>query len=162
MTESGIFKIAIKLSPDARPAYLEQACGADAILRRDVESLLHEHDCLAGSPAEHPLMRSSSEGDKGCCSTERPSDFKREFGTTSSARAKRSSVEDRTGTTFRRAKGDRCLGAVDSFESRFSPRRTMFSSRNQPRRRSAFDDRGVAVRRDLESRLLHNDHRQSR
>jgi hypothetical protein len=60
MTESGIFKIAIKLAPEERAAYLSQACGTDADLRRDVESLLHEHDCSAGSPAERPLTRTSS------------------------------------------------------------------------------------------------------
>jgi hypothetical protein len=64
MTESGIFKVAIQLSPEDRPAYLEQACGDDAALRRDVESLLHEHDCLAGSPAGHPLIRSASGDDQ--------------------------------------------------------------------------------------------------
>ena len=64
MTESGIFKVAIQLSPEDRPAYLKQACGADEVLRREVESLLHEHDCLAGSPAEHPMIGSSSEGDE--------------------------------------------------------------------------------------------------
>jgi hypothetical protein len=65
MTESGIFKMAIKLSPEERPAYLNQACGADAVLRRDIESLLHEHDRLAGSSAEGPLRRSVSGGDQG-------------------------------------------------------------------------------------------------
>jgi hypothetical protein len=65
MTESGIFKIAIKLSPEERPAYLDQACGADAVLRRDVESLLHEHESLAGSTAGSPLRGSASGSDQG-------------------------------------------------------------------------------------------------
>ncbi len=43
-SESGIFKAAINLPADDRAAYLEQACGTDAELRRDVESLLRAHD----------------------------------------------------------------------------------------------------------------------
>ena len=37
MSESGIFKAAVKLSPDQRAAYLGQACGANVELRREVE-----------------------------------------------------------------------------------------------------------------------------
>jgi serine/threonine protein kinase/tetratricopeptide (TPR) repeat protein len=48
MSESGIFKAAVKLPPDARAAYLDQACGSDAALRGEVESLLHAHDTSAG------------------------------------------------------------------------------------------------------------------
>ena len=44
MSESGIFKAAVKLPPDRRAAYLDQACGSDAELRREIESLLHAHD----------------------------------------------------------------------------------------------------------------------
>ena len=44
MTESGIFKAAVKLPPDRRAAYLDQACGSDAALRGEIESLLHAHD----------------------------------------------------------------------------------------------------------------------
>ena len=44
MSESGIFKAAVKLPPDRRAAYLDQACGADARLRAEIESLLHAHD----------------------------------------------------------------------------------------------------------------------
>jgi eukaryotic-like serine/threonine-protein kinase len=44
MSESGIFKVAVKLPPDRRVAYLEQACGSDAELRAEIESLLHAHD----------------------------------------------------------------------------------------------------------------------
>ena len=40
MSESGIFKAAIRLPPDERSAYLDRACGTDAELRKDVESLL--------------------------------------------------------------------------------------------------------------------------
>src|SRR5271156_1427459 len=44
MSESGIFKAAVKLPPDRRAAYLDQACGADAQLRGEIESLLHAND----------------------------------------------------------------------------------------------------------------------
>ena len=39
MSESGIFKVAVKLPPDRRAAYLDQACGSDAQLRAEIESL---------------------------------------------------------------------------------------------------------------------------
>ncbi|MGO9922542.1 MAG: protein kinase domain-containing protein [Isosphaeraceae bacterium] len=48
MSESGIFKAAVKLPPDRRVAYLDEACGSDAELRREVESLLHAHDTSGG------------------------------------------------------------------------------------------------------------------
>ena len=48
MSESGIFKAAVKLPPDRRAAYLDQACGSDAELRREIESLLHAHDATGG------------------------------------------------------------------------------------------------------------------
>ncbi len=48
MTESGIFKAAVKLPPDRRAAYLEQACGSDAELRGEIESLLHAHETSCG------------------------------------------------------------------------------------------------------------------
>ena len=48
MSESGIFKAAVKLPPDRRAAYLDQACGADAELRAEIESLLHAHDATGG------------------------------------------------------------------------------------------------------------------
>ena len=37
MSESGIFKVAVKLPPDRRAAYLDQACGSDAELRAEIE-----------------------------------------------------------------------------------------------------------------------------
>ena len=40
MSESGIFKAAVKLPPDRRAAYLDQACGSNAELRHEIESLL--------------------------------------------------------------------------------------------------------------------------
>jgi eukaryotic-like serine/threonine-protein kinase len=48
MSESGIFKAAVKLPPDRRAAYLDQACGSDADLRGEIESLLHAHDATYG------------------------------------------------------------------------------------------------------------------
>ncbi len=58
MTESGIFVVAVKLrSPEARAAYLDEACGDNADLRRQVEDLLRLHDekgiCLE-QPADAP------------------------------------------------------------------------------------------------------------
>ena len=44
MSESGIFKAAVKLSPDRRAAYLDEACAADPALRGEVEALLRAHD----------------------------------------------------------------------------------------------------------------------
>jgi serine/threonine protein kinase len=44
MSDSEIFKGAVKLPPDRRQEYLDQACGANPELRREVESLLREHD----------------------------------------------------------------------------------------------------------------------
>src|SRR6516225_5435865 len=48
MSESGIFKAAVKLPPNRRAVYLDQACGSDAELRREVESLLLAHDATSG------------------------------------------------------------------------------------------------------------------
>jgi serine/threonine protein kinase/tetratricopeptide (TPR) repeat protein len=48
MSESGIFKAAVKLPPDRRAAYLDQACGCNATLREEIESLLHAHDTSCG------------------------------------------------------------------------------------------------------------------
>jgi serine/threonine protein kinase len=47
MSESAVFKAAVKLSPDQRKAYLDQACGANLELRREVESLLRAHEAPA-------------------------------------------------------------------------------------------------------------------
>jgi tetratricopeptide (TPR) repeat protein len=48
MSDSGIFKAAVKLAPDQRAAYLDQACGPDRELRGEVESLLRAHDASSG------------------------------------------------------------------------------------------------------------------
>jgi serine/threonine protein kinase/Flp pilus assembly protein TadD len=43
MSESGIFRVAVKLPAEQRAAYLDQACGANPVLRQEVESLLQAH-----------------------------------------------------------------------------------------------------------------------
>jgi len=57
MSESGIFKAAVKLPPEHRAAYLDQACGSNSALRAEVESLLHAHNAtctfLEDVPAGH-------------------------------------------------------------------------------------------------------------
>lgn len=57
MSDSGIFKAAAKLPADQRASFLDQACDGDPLLRREVESLLEEHDApgsflssLSGEP----------------------------------------------------------------------------------------------------------------
>src|SRR5215510_15756030 len=50
-----LFHTALDLSPDARPAFLEKACGEDADLRRHVELLLSK-DEHAGSLLEKPIL----------------------------------------------------------------------------------------------------------
>src|SRR4051812_7476811 len=44
MSESGIFKAVVKLALDRRGDYLDQACGVDTALRKEIESLLAAHD----------------------------------------------------------------------------------------------------------------------
>src|SRR5215831_13469737 len=44
MSESAIFKAAVKLPAPDRAAYLDQACGADAALRLEIEGLLRAHE----------------------------------------------------------------------------------------------------------------------
>jgi hypothetical protein len=50
-----LFHAALDLSPDARGAFLEKACGEDADLRRHVELLL-SNDEHAGSLMEKPIL----------------------------------------------------------------------------------------------------------
>src|SRR5262245_45162151 len=50
-----LFHAALDLSPDARPAFLEKACGEDAGLRRHVELLISK-DEHAGSLLEKPIL----------------------------------------------------------------------------------------------------------
>src|SRR6516162_9469211 len=57
MSESAIFKAAVKLAPERRAAYLDQTCGADPELRREVESLLRAYDAPGSflqDPADRP------------------------------------------------------------------------------------------------------------
>jgi serine/threonine protein kinase len=56
MSESGIFKAAVKLPLEQRGAYLEQACGDNAPLRLEVEALLRAHDSSGSFLAEHPSL----------------------------------------------------------------------------------------------------------
>ena len=44
MNEPEIFAAAIKLSGDARHAFLDAVCGQDARLRGQIEALLKAHD----------------------------------------------------------------------------------------------------------------------
>lgn len=44
MSDSGIFKAAVKLPANQRAAYLDQACGNNQALRQEVESLLRAHE----------------------------------------------------------------------------------------------------------------------
>src|SRR6266404_335994 len=44
MTDSGIFKAAVKLPADQRAAFLDDACGTNRELRQEVEALLRAHD----------------------------------------------------------------------------------------------------------------------
>ncbi|HZU35818.1 MAG TPA: protein kinase, partial [Gemmataceae bacterium] len=44
MSDTAIFKAAVKLPPERRAAYLDQACGTNYALRQEVESLLEVHD----------------------------------------------------------------------------------------------------------------------
>jgi serine/threonine protein kinase len=44
MSDSGIFTAAVKIPPDRRGAFLDQACGADHSLRQKVELQLRAHD----------------------------------------------------------------------------------------------------------------------
>jgi serine/threonine protein kinase len=48
MSDTGIFKAAVKLPPERRAAFLDQACGTNHELRREVESLLEAHDWPGG------------------------------------------------------------------------------------------------------------------
>jgi len=56
MSESAIFKAAVKLSPDRRAAYLDEACGTNQELRGEVEALLRAHDA-SGSFLHDPPGR---------------------------------------------------------------------------------------------------------
>ena len=61
MSESGIFKAAVKLPPDQRAAYLDQACGSNAELRREIESLLRAHDASGSFLRDHSSRSDATE-----------------------------------------------------------------------------------------------------
>src|SRR5690348_9851444 len=54
MSETRIFNVALKLSPERRDAYLDQACGANHALRREVEALLRANEDACGFLHSHP------------------------------------------------------------------------------------------------------------
>src|SRR5215831_6021652 len=75
MTQQDIFTAALQITdPDGRAAYLAQACGGDAELRRRVEILLRTHEGagdflarpaveqLAGDPSPRPEGAAEDEG----------------------------------------------------------------------------------------------------
>jgi hypothetical protein len=61
MSDSGIFKAAIKLPADQRAAYLDRACDADPELRREVESLLRAHDASCSFMQDRPSRARTTE-----------------------------------------------------------------------------------------------------
>ena len=63
MSDTGIFKAAVKLSPERRAAYLDQACGSNHALRCEVESLLQAHD-EPGSFLQSRLARQTATVDE--------------------------------------------------------------------------------------------------
>ncbi len=71
MSENGIFKAAVKLPPDRRAAYLDQACDSDAQLRREIESLLHAHDAAGGFLEDVPTRPDDRSMRMGRCRLER-------------------------------------------------------------------------------------------
>src|SRR2546425_11917391 len=60
MCDSRIFKAAVKLSPERRAAYVEQACGTNQELRREVESLLRAHEDPGSFLQSHPARPSAT------------------------------------------------------------------------------------------------------
>ena len=70
MSESGIFKAAVKLPPEQRAGYLDQVCGRNAELRHEIDSLLRAHDA-SGSYLQDDPSRLHSTVDNAPI-TERP------------------------------------------------------------------------------------------
>jgi WD40 repeat protein/serine/threonine protein kinase len=62
-TVEHIFLATLEKAPADRPGYLDEACGADAELRAQVEALLRSHE-QAGSVLEQPLFRSGQTVDQ--------------------------------------------------------------------------------------------------
>jgi serine/threonine protein kinase len=61
MSDSSIFKAAIKLPADQRAAYLDRAYDADPELRREVESLLRAHDASCSFMQDGPSRARTTE-----------------------------------------------------------------------------------------------------
>src|SRR5262245_63472089 len=59
MSDSGIFKAAVKMAPEQRVAYLDQTCGTNQELRGEVESLLRAHDA-SGSFLHDPAAKAQA------------------------------------------------------------------------------------------------------
>ena len=55
-----IFQAALERAPDERPAFLENACGADEALRKEVESLIASHE-KDGSFIDSPAYEAAAE-----------------------------------------------------------------------------------------------------
>jgi Tol biopolymer transport system component len=60
-----VFASAVSRTPEARAAYLDGACGNDADLRREVESLLASHEAASEGFLESPVARPRRELSKG-------------------------------------------------------------------------------------------------
>src|SRR5262249_41259120 len=73
MSDSGIFQVAVKLAPERRAAYLDQACGGDHALRREVESLLQAHEDPSSFLQSHPADPAATVS--SVASAERPGTF---------------------------------------------------------------------------------------
>ena len=52
-----VFEEALALEPDARPAFLDHVCGTDGGLRREVDTLLEEHDRPGSFVGDSPIAR---------------------------------------------------------------------------------------------------------
>jgi eukaryotic-like serine/threonine-protein kinase len=57
MSESGIFKASVKLPPEQRAGYLDQACASNAELRHEIDSLLRAHDASGDFLQDHSSRR---------------------------------------------------------------------------------------------------------
>jgi serine/threonine protein kinase len=63
-----LFGVALERSPDERNSFLLEACGSDAFLREEVESLLRAHDSSSGMlerPLNFPIVSSPESGSIG-------------------------------------------------------------------------------------------------
>jgi non-specific serine/threonine protein kinase/serine/threonine-protein kinase len=67
----GIVAEAIDLAPESRPAWIEQACADDAILRTEVEALVRAHE-RAGAFLEAPALVSPGAAERVVAATDAP------------------------------------------------------------------------------------------